>query len=192
MKIDAHPLYVLAQHDPSVATESQTQRVEPLDSEKPLLSPSEAHYASTHAALLERHYNSIFLSSLPSKLRRLDDRAGAGGVGMVEGPDLDSAVFVRCLGRWRGQSSRITHRQPQGFDPEDQDMEERNGDLHYGPIEVSCGYTAPSEQDDANADGAGIRTYTQERTEIMRRGDIWIVRWRNVREAVARGDCELI
>lgn len=169
------------------------QRQDQLDPEKPLLSPSEAHYAATHAGLLERHYNSLFLSSFPAKLRRLDDRAGAGGVGMVEGPDLDSAVFVRCLGQWRGKNAASTSHAPSGFDQEDESMDGISGDGRYAPVEVSCGYTAPiPDQDGDNADGTQQSIYSEERRELMRRGEIWIVRWRSVREAVTRGECELI
>ena len=154
-----------------------------------MLSPTEAHYASTHAALLERHYSSLFLSSFPQKLRRLDDRAGAGGVGMVEGPDMDTAVFVRCLGRWRGQSRQAASRGPHGFEDDDEGVNGDHVDSAYGTVEISCGFTATSSNRTTD-DTEG--TYADERTETMRRGDIWIVRWSSVREAVARGECELI
>ena len=68
----------------------------------------------------------------------MDDKAG--GNNMVEGPDADKAVFVRCL----------------------RDAEEI--------IEVP---------------GTDIRLE-------MRRGEIVVVRWSAIREAVGRGDCELI
>lgn len=148
------------------------------------MSPSEASYAQTHAALLERHYTSSFLSSFPQKLRRLDDRAGAGGVGMVEGPDLDKALFVRCLGVKQASNGTDTRRKNQGFDlQDDDDMDDAlTGDEH-GKLNVSCGFTGlPGDR--GMDDG--------QRRVQMRRGDIWIVRWRGVRDAVARGECELI
>lgn len=191
-KIDAHPLHILSQLDPGLITNSQTQRPERLDADKPLLSLSEANYATTHTALLERHYNSLFLSTFPPKLRRMDDRAGAGSAGMVEGPDLDSAVFVRCLGRWRGRSVAAGSQRSRGFE-EDEDMAGVNVDSHYAPVEVSCGYTTPTNDlDDGNAQESRASAYIEERRELMKRGDIWIVRWSSVREVVARGECELI
>ncbi|KAG8532637.1 uncharacterized protein KY384_002514 [Bacidia gigantensis] len=78
-KIDAHPFYYL-----------QTPAA------KSLLSPSELYYLTTHTALLHDHYHSSFLSQFPQTLQKLDDKA-AGGISMVEGPDVDKAVFVRCL-----------------------------------------------------------------------------------------------
>ncbi|KAI9736824.1 MAG: GINS complex subunit [Claussenomyces sp. TS43310] len=59
------------------------------------LSESEVNYASRHQALLHNHFLSSFLSSFPPALQRLDDTAG--GISMVDSPDLDTAVFVRCL-----------------------------------------------------------------------------------------------
>ncbi|KAL9124857.1 MAG: hypothetical protein Q9217_005862 [Psora testacea] len=78
-KIDAHTLHYLSQ--PSSLS---------------LLSPSELQYARTHTALLHNHYHSSFLSQFPTSLHKLDDKAG-GGISMVEGPDVDKAVFVRAL-----------------------------------------------------------------------------------------------
>ncbi|KAL9057764.1 MAG: hypothetical protein Q9162_002105 [Coniocarpon cinnabarinum] len=190
-KIDAHTLHILSQHDPSYRTDSQTQREEPQDREKPLLSESEARYAATHTALLERHYSSLFLSSFPPKLRRMDDRAGAGGVGMVEGPDLNAAVFVRCLGRWQGKSGTRRPQRSYELNDEDEDMNGVDSNNLYEPVEVSCGHTGRTEEQDDSLSG-GPRIYTEERRETMHRGDIWIVRWSSVREAVSRGECELI
>ncbi|KAL8836228.1 MAG: hypothetical protein Q9170_003005 [Blastenia crenularia] len=59
------------------------------------LSPSELRYAQSHQALLEGHYRSSFLSQFPTNLQRLDDTAG--GISMIEQPDVDKAVFVRAL-----------------------------------------------------------------------------------------------
>ena len=123
----------------------------------------------------------------------MDDRAGAGGVGMVEGPDLDTAVFVRCLGRWRGHSKKSIAQRSRGFEDEDEDMENAHGEDQYAPVEVSCGYTAhPTDQNEDGVGGENPRVPIEERRELMRRGDIWIVRWKSVREAVARGECELV
>ncbi|CAD6578078.1 MAG: GINS complex subunit [Alectoria sarmentosa] len=77
-KIDAHALHHLT--DPST---------------KARLSPSELKYATTHTTLLHAHYRSSFLSQFPASLQRMDDTAG--GISMVEGPDVDRAVFVRAL-----------------------------------------------------------------------------------------------
>ena len=63
--------------------------------QKARLSSSEVQYATTHQNLLQAHYHSSFLSQFPTSLQRLDDTAG--GIAMIEQPDLDKAVFVRVL-----------------------------------------------------------------------------------------------
>ena len=60
------------------------------------LSAAELQYASTHVALLHQHYHSSFLSQFPSSLRNLDDKA-AGGISMIDSPDMGKAVFARAL-----------------------------------------------------------------------------------------------
>lgn len=77
-KIDAHALHHLT--DPTA---------------KARLSPSELQYATAHTSLLHAHYHSSFLSQFPASLQKMDDTAG--GISMVEGPDVDRAVFVRTL-----------------------------------------------------------------------------------------------
>ncbi|KAF2012211.1 GINS complex, Sld5 component [Aaosphaeria arxii CBS 175.79] len=79
-KIDAHPLHILNLYTTSQPT---------------LLSPSEHKYLTTHQALLSSHFSASFLSQFPAALQRLDDTTG--GVSMVDKPDEDRAVFVRCL-----------------------------------------------------------------------------------------------
>ena len=59
------------------------------------LAPSEISYLKSHLALLNNHYISSFLRNFPEQLRRLDDTAG--GISMVEEPDMDSAVFCRVV-----------------------------------------------------------------------------------------------
>ncbi|KAF2402333.1 GINS complex, Sld5 component [Trichodelitschia bisporula] len=59
------------------------------------LSASERQYLSAHQALLARHYAASFLSQFPHSLQRLDD--SAGGVNMVDVPDVDKAVICRVL-----------------------------------------------------------------------------------------------
>lgn len=49
----------------------------------------------THQSILEAHYHSSFLSQFPTSLQKLDDTAG--GISMVEQPDVDKAVFLRAL-----------------------------------------------------------------------------------------------
>ncbi|MCJ1309597.1 GINS complex subunit [Agyrium rufum] len=78
VKIDKYPLHYLTQ---------PTQRSK--------LSPSELQYSTTHQAFLSNHYHASFLSQLPANLQKLDDNAG--GISMVEAPDVDRAVFVRAL-----------------------------------------------------------------------------------------------
>ncbi|KAL8715986.1 MAG: hypothetical protein Q9220_000653 [cf. Caloplaca sp. 1 TL-2023] len=77
-KIDKYALYYM--NDPSQAAR---------------LSPAELQYANSHQTLLHSHYRSSFLSQFPASLQRLDDTAG--GISMVEQPDIDTAVFVRVL-----------------------------------------------------------------------------------------------
>lgn len=110
---------------------------------------------------------------------------------MVEGPDLDKSVFVRCLGVLNVGSTRTWG----GFD-EDEDDDEMNGHSDaagaFGIVEVSVGST---EREDGDADmdmGDRRRTNTGPRTVRMRRGEIWLVKWSGVRDAVARGECELV
>ncbi|KAI4116409.1 MAG: hypothetical protein LQ345_003176 [Seirophora villosa] len=78
LQIDKYALYLLTN---------------PAQSER--LSPSERRYASSHQALLEAHYRSSFLAQFPASLQRLDDTAG--GISMIEQPDVDKAVFLRAL-----------------------------------------------------------------------------------------------
>ncbi|CCF44516.1 DNA replication complex GINS protein SLD5 [Colletotrichum higginsianum] len=59
------------------------------------LSSTELAYATRHQALLHNHYLSSFLSSFPTQLQNLNDTAG--NISMIDGPDLDTAVFVRLL-----------------------------------------------------------------------------------------------
>ena len=59
------------------------------------LSSPEISYARSHQALIASHYDSSFLSQLPTSLQKLDDTAG--GISMIQPPDLDKAVFVRIL-----------------------------------------------------------------------------------------------
>ncbi|KAF8426042.1 hypothetical protein EV426DRAFT_594849 [Tirmania nivea] len=77
-KIDKHLLYLI--NSPSALSH---------------LSDPEKSYLRSHLALLNNHYLSSFLRNFPAQLRRLDD--AAGGVSMVEEPDLDSAVFCRVV-----------------------------------------------------------------------------------------------
>jgi GINS complex subunit 4 len=77
-KIDRHTLHYLS-----------------TDALRARLSEMELAYATRHQALLHNHYLSSFLSSFPPGLQNLNDTAG--GVSMIETPDLESAVFIRLL-----------------------------------------------------------------------------------------------
>ncbi|KAH8146479.1 uncharacterized protein LAJ45_09425 [Morchella importuna] len=59
------------------------------------LSAPELSYLKSHLAILNSHYLSSFLRNFPEQLRRLDDKAG--GISMVEEPDLDGAVFCKVV-----------------------------------------------------------------------------------------------
>ncbi|EON65478.1 hypothetical protein W97_04716 [Coniosporium apollinis CBS 100218] len=116
-----------AQHYLSLAAQQPT-----------LLAPTELQYLQAHIALLSRHYSTSFLSAFPPSLQRLDDTAG--GISMVDGPDLDTVVFCRVL-------------------------------RDVGTVRV---------------EGTDVEMN-------MRRGDVWVVRWGSIRNAVVeRGDIELI
>lgn len=65
------------------------------DEMRDFLSESEIAYATRHQALLHSHYNSSFLGSFPAALQRMDDTAG--GISMIDTPNLDTAVFIRVL-----------------------------------------------------------------------------------------------
>ncbi|KAF2147523.1 uncharacterized protein K452DRAFT_262071 [Aplosporella prunicola CBS 121167] len=120
-KIDKYPLHILATAPAGT------------------LSASESQYLHAHQALLSSHYAASFLSQFPAQLQRLDDKAG--GISMVDAPDLDAAVFCRVL-----------------------------RDVGV----VSCG----GVERDTMAD--------------MKRGDVFVVRWKVIREHVLAGDIELI
>ncbi|KEQ72044.1 DNA replication complex GINS protein SLD5 [Aureobasidium namibiae CBS 147.97] len=59
------------------------------------LSATESQYLTHRCTLLTHHFSTSFLSSFPAQLQKLDDRAG--GISMVDAPDVDAAVFVRVL-----------------------------------------------------------------------------------------------
>lgn len=61
------------------------------------MSSSEVAYATRHQQLLHSHYLSSFLGAFPPQLQNLNDTAG--GISMVDGPDMEGAVFVRGLGK---------------------------------------------------------------------------------------------
>lgn len=97
-KIDAH---TLQSADPD-ADQTQTQlNSQGLGSSgqhqqyQPRLSAHELAYATRRQALLHQHFLGSFLAAFPDRLQHLNDRAGS--VGMVDGPDVDAAVFVRLL-----------------------------------------------------------------------------------------------
>jgi GINS complex subunit 4 len=61
----------------------------------PNLSTTESQYVTHRCTLLTHHFSTSFLSSFPAQLQKLDDTAG--GISMVDAPDIDAAVFVRVL-----------------------------------------------------------------------------------------------
>lgn len=60
-----------------------------------LLSQLETTYMHQHFKILTNLYNSSFLRKMPLSLALLDD--SSGGQSMVEKPDLDKPVFIRCV-----------------------------------------------------------------------------------------------
>ena len=111
---------------------------------------------------------------------------------MVEGPDVDKAVFVRCLGI-RNAANGPSHRRYRGLDEDDEVEDDENET--FKPVDVSCGYSG-ADEDEQNVSrsmrAARTRNEGGEKVISMRRGEIWIVRWSGVRDAVARGECELL
>jgi GINS complex subunit 4 len=77
-KIDRHALHYLS-----------------TDALRARLSDVELAYATRHQALLHNHYLSSFLSAFPANLQNLNDTAG--GMSMIDAPDLETAVFIRLL-----------------------------------------------------------------------------------------------
>ena len=120
LQIDQYALHILS-------TSSQRSR----------LSTAEISYLKSHQALLNNLYLSAFLRNFPDNLRRLDDTAG--GISMVEEPDLDTAVFIKV-----------------------------NRDTNLQMDDVDGGELSLSE------------------------GDIYVIRYSAVKEAVKRGEVELI
>lgn len=59
------------------------------------LSGEERQYLEAHQSLVSELYKAAFLGQLPVALQKLDDTAG--GISMIETPDVDKAVFCRVL-----------------------------------------------------------------------------------------------
>lgn len=78
-KIDKHPLFYLRENGGTADRMGEQERL----------------YAERHQMLLEGHYNASFMGAFPETLRGLEDKVGS--VHMVEGPDLEGAVFGRGL-----------------------------------------------------------------------------------------------
>ncbi|KAI5789709.1 hypothetical protein DFH27DRAFT_517779 [Peziza echinospora] len=87
-KIDKHPLYIL-----------RTPQI------RDRLSPPELQYLKSHQALLNNFYLGAFLKGFPEQLRRLDDTAG--GISMVEEPDMEGAVFCVVVKEIKDEEVRI-------------------------------------------------------------------------------------
>lgn len=112
------------------------------DTKVSLLSDAEANFLRNHQALLNNFYDTSFLSALPTALRKLDD--SSGGMNMVEGPEQENAVIVRCLRESWSNSDLFDH-----------------------------------------SDSVSIELR-------MSRGEVWVVRWADVKAGVLIGDLELL
>ena len=134
------------------------------------VSPSEAQFLTTSQSLLQGYYDASFLSSLPPQLQSLTDNTG--GTNMVEGPDLKSAVLVRCLAEgWHSHAVGGSKVDGENW---------LNGSARKGG---SRGF----EQDlDEEEEEEGEREFE------MRRGQVWVVRWEDVRKGVLSGQLELL
>lgn len=111
-KMDMFPRHYLAL--------AETQDAAGALPKNPLLATTEKEYLRHHAAMLEGHYRASFLGAFPGALQRMDDTAG--GIGMVDRPDEDAAVFVRVL-RDGGEVVEIQGEQGPG------EVELRRGDV---------------------------------------------------------------
>ncbi|OAL24986.1 hypothetical protein AYO20_10520 [Fonsecaea nubica] len=136
-KMTSHATYYLSQH---LNSDNKTSVI---------MSAPEVAFLRHHQALLGDLYDSSFLNSLPTGLRRLDDSSGV--VPMIEGPDGSKAVVVRCLneGTWNNE----------------RDVDEA--------------------RDQGEQEGASV-------VLRMRRGEVWVVRWKDVKKGVERGEVELL
>lgn len=65
------------------------------DEEIDKLSQNETVYMEKHLQLLMNMYNSQFLTDLPENLQAMDEVAG--GISMVDKPDYDRPIFIKCL-----------------------------------------------------------------------------------------------
>ncbi|KAL9113629.1 MAG: hypothetical protein Q9227_002367 [Pyrenula ochraceoflavens] len=136
---------------------------QPPTSTTSILSPSEHTFLTHHQSLLSSHYSDAFLSAFPPQLQRLDDNAG--GLNMVEGPDTKGAVFVRCLvGRWDAEKGADG-----GEEREDWEIEQDDDDYHEGRR--------------GGGGGGSLK---------MRIGEVWVVRWEDVKQGVEAGKLELL
>jgi len=89
------------------------------DTKTSLLSNEEVQYVRHHTGLLSNLYNSSFLLSLPTGLRRLDDNTGGGR--MDEGPNGAEGVLVRCLkGEWGNEGEVAEQEQGLGTQMEEE------------------------------------------------------------------------
>ncbi|KAK5206216.1 hypothetical protein LTR96_009505 [Exophiala xenobiotica] len=87
----------------------------------------------------------------------------SGGVSMVEGPNSGQAVVVRCLGEMWANAE----------------------DVERGVEERERGVQGDGDREGGAGAGASVELR-------MRRGEVWVVRWRDVRGGVERGDLELL
>lgn len=81
--------------NPNVTPEDSVPDISAVADYAPL-SGQEASFVHAHQTLLAGHYGASFMGAFPRQLRRLDDNAG--GVSMIQGPEVKEVVFVRCLG----------------------------------------------------------------------------------------------
>jgi hypothetical protein len=159
LQIDKYPLHLLS-------TPAQQAR----------LAAPELQYLQQHQALLHRHFLAAFLGDFPAPLRRLDDTAG--GISMLDRPDLDTAVFVRVLRD--GSSGGGGGRAPHGG----QRTQRQQGRAGLDAAMMDDGY----EDDLTAAGGRG----EEGSGGFLKRGDICVLRYSAVQEALQKGDVELI
>ena len=154
--------------------------------------------------MLHRHYLHAFLGDFPEQLRRLDDTAG--GISMVDRPDVDTAVLVRVVASDLDLRGEGMPGYGYVFDGDDDDGDGEGGGEGDERGEFGAGAGAGgSGGHDRGLGGfsGGTDPLDQARSSVgslggkgsrwrLRAGGLYVVRYSAVREALRRGAVELV